>query len=160
MPHENLNFNSDEISRIYTATNVVGVTNEPFRKRSRASVALSSLSRCSGRQLGVFASSGHTSPIVLYPAVDFLGLHRSGSWSQIIYPPQDFPKQVPRHRNLGQLERDIATMEGRIYAGRKILECPLMAKNGLPAHVAGTSGLPPKADIADGSHQSLLVTQS
>ncbi len=42
--------------------------------------------------------------------MDFLGLPRSGSWSQIIDPPQDFPKQVPRHGNLGQLERDIATM--------------------------------------------------
>jgi len=45
-----------------------------------------------------------------YLASDSLGLRRSGSWSQIIDPPQDFPKQVPRHGNLGQLERDIATM--------------------------------------------------
>ncbi len=38
-------FNSDEIGRIYKATNIVGVSDEPFRKRSRASVTLSSLSR-------------------------------------------------------------------------------------------------------------------
>ncbi len=29
---------------------------------------------------------------------------------QFIDPPQDFPKQVPRHGNLRQLERDVATM--------------------------------------------------
>ncbi len=40
-------------------------------------------------------------------AVDFLGLRRSGSWSQFIDPPQDFPKQVPGHGNLGQLEREV-----------------------------------------------------
>ncbi len=42
-------------------------------------------------------------------AVDSLGLRRSGSSSQFIDPPQDFPKQVPRHGNLRQLERDVAT---------------------------------------------------
>ena len=45
-----------------------------------------------------------------YLAVDFLGLRRSGSWSQIVDQAQDFLEQVPRHGNLGQLERDIATM--------------------------------------------------
>ena len=43
-------------------------------------------------------------------AVDSLGLRRSGSSSQFIDPPQDSPKQVPRHGNLRQLERDVATM--------------------------------------------------
>jgi hypothetical protein len=43
-------------------------------------------------------------------AADSLGLRRSGSSSQFIDPPQDFPKQVPRHGNLRQLERDGATM--------------------------------------------------
>ncbi len=40
-------------------------------------------------------------------AVDFLGLRRSGSWSQIIDQAQYFSEQVPRHRHLGQLERDV-----------------------------------------------------
>ncbi len=43
-------------------------------------------------------------------AVDSLGLRRSGSSSQIIIQAQDFPKQVPRHGNLRQLEHDVATM--------------------------------------------------
>ncbi len=40
-------------------------------------------------------------------AVDFPGLRRSGSWSQIINQARDFPEQFPRHRYLGQLEGDI-----------------------------------------------------
>ncbi len=32
-----------------------------------------------------------------YLAVDFPGLRRRGSWSQIINQVQDFPKQVPGH---------------------------------------------------------------
>ncbi len=43
-------------------------------------------------------------------AVDSLGLRRSGSSSQFIDPPQDFPKQVPRHGDFGQLERDVPGM--------------------------------------------------
>ena len=43
-------------------------------------------------------------------AVDSLGLRRGGSSSQFIDPPQKFPKQAPRHGNLGQLERDIAIL--------------------------------------------------
>ena len=43
-------------------------------------------------------------------AVDFPGLRRSGSWSQIINQAQDFPEQFPRHRYLGQLEGDIPAM--------------------------------------------------
>ena len=45
-----------------------------------------------------------------YLAVDFLGLRRSGSWSQIINQAQDFPELVSRYCHLGQLEVDIATM--------------------------------------------------
>ena len=45
-----------------------------------------------------------------YLAVDFLGLRRSGSWSQIINQAQDFPEKVSRYCHLGQLEGDIATM--------------------------------------------------
>ena len=43
-------------------------------------------------------------------AVDFLGLRRNGSSSQIINQAQDFPEQFPRHRDLGQLERDVPAM--------------------------------------------------
>ncbi len=43
-------------------------------------------------------------------AVDSLGLRRSGSSSQIINQVQDFPEQFPRHRHLGQLERDVPAM--------------------------------------------------
>ncbi len=43
-------------------------------------------------------------------AVGFPGLRRSGSWSQIINQAQDFPEQVPRHRHLGQLKRDVPAM--------------------------------------------------
>ena len=42
--------------------------------------------------------------------VDFLGLRRSGSSSQIITQAQDFLEQAPRHRHLGQLERDVPAM--------------------------------------------------
>jgi hypothetical protein len=42
-----------------------------------------------------------------YLAVDFLGLRRSGSSSQIINQAQDFLEQAPRHRHLGQLECDV-----------------------------------------------------
>jgi len=43
-------------------------------------------------------------------AVDFPGLRRSGSWSQIIDQAQDFSEQIRRHRYLGQLERDVRAM--------------------------------------------------
>jgi hypothetical protein len=43
-------------------------------------------------------------------AVVSLGLRRSGSSSQFIDPPQDFPKQVPGHSDFGQLERDVPAM--------------------------------------------------
>ena len=45
-----------------------------------------------------------------HTAVDLPGLHRGGSSPQIIDQAQDFPEQVPWHRHLGQLERDIATV--------------------------------------------------
>ncbi len=44
------------------------------------------------------------------PAVDFLGLRRSGSSSQTIDQPQDFLEQAPRYRHFGQLERDVPAM--------------------------------------------------
>ncbi len=42
--------------------------------------------------------------------VDSLGLRRSGSSSQFIDPPPDFPKQVPGHGDFGHLERDVPAM--------------------------------------------------
>ncbi len=42
--------------------------------------------------------------------MDFLGLRRSGSWSQIINQAQDFPKPIPGHGDFGQLERDVPAM--------------------------------------------------
>jgi hypothetical protein len=40
-------------------------------------------------------------------AVCSLDLRRSGSSSQFINQTQDYQKQAPRHRHLGQLERDV-----------------------------------------------------
>jgi hypothetical protein len=47
---------------------------------------------------------------VIFLAIDFPGLRRSGSSSQIINHAQDFPQQFPRHRHFGQLEGDVAAM--------------------------------------------------
>ena len=47
-------------------------------------------------------------------AVDSLGLRRSRSSSQIINQAQDFPEQVPRHRHLSQLERNVAAMSDNL----------------------------------------------
>jgi hypothetical protein len=49
-------------------------------------------------------------------AVDFPGLGRSGSWSQIIHQTQDFPEQFPQHRYLGELERDVPAMADHLRA--------------------------------------------
>ncbi len=51
-------------------------------------------------------------------AVDFLGLRRGGSSPQIINQAQDFPEQFPRHRHLGQLERDGPAMADHLCPGR------------------------------------------
>ncbi len=49
-------------------------------------------------------------------AVDFLGLRRSGSWSQIIDQAQYFSEQVPRHRHLGKLKSDVPTVPDHLGA--------------------------------------------
>ncbi len=60
-------------------------------------------------------SAIHTNPSCRFHlAIDFPGLRRSGSWSQIINQAQDFPKQIPRHGNLRQLERDVAAMSDNL----------------------------------------------
>ena len=48
--------------------------------------------------------------------MDVLGLRGNGSSPQIIDQAQDFPEQLPRHRNLGQLKRDVATMANNLGA--------------------------------------------
>ena len=52
----------------------------------------------------------------LHLAVDFPGLGRSGSRSQIIDQAQDFPKQVPGRDNLGKPERDVPTVPHHLGA--------------------------------------------
>ncbi len=62
-----------------------------------------------GRPFGhFFAIQTHPS-CRFHLAVDFLGLRRSGFSTQLINPPQDFPKQVPRHSDFRHLERGVAT---------------------------------------------------
>ncbi len=66
-------------------------------------------SRLEGHSVIFLAIQTHLSCRFLL-AVDFLGLRRSESWSQIINQAQYFPEQFPRHRHLSQLERDIPAM--------------------------------------------------
>ncbi len=63
-----------------------------------------------GRYLPRFSAIQTHPSCRFHLAVDFPGLRRSGSWSQIINQAQDFPEQFPRHRHLGQLERDVPAM--------------------------------------------------
>ena len=63
-----------------------------------------------GRPLPIF-SAIQTHPFCrFHTAIDFLGLRRNGSSSQIFDQAQDFPEQFPRHRHLGQLEGDVAAV--------------------------------------------------
>ncbi|MCZ6859224.1 MAG: hypothetical protein O7I42_02910 [Alphaproteobacteria bacterium] len=55
-------------------------------------------------------------------AVDFPCLRRNGSWSQINNQAQDFPEQFPRHRHLGQLERDVPAMADDVGGGDKLCQ--------------------------------------
>ena len=57
-----------------------------------------------------FSPFRQTPPVVYTWAVDFPGLRRHGSSSQIIDQAQDFPEQFLRHGDLGQLERDVPAM--------------------------------------------------
>ena len=69
--------------------------------------------RLEGHSVIFLASQTHLSCRFLL-AVDSLGLRRSGSSSQIINQAQDFPEQVPRHRHLSQLERNVAAMSDNL----------------------------------------------
>ena len=78
--------------------------------------------------------------------MDFLGLHRSGAWSQIIDQQQDFSEQVPGHGDFRHLERDLATMADNfdtdfdqllpehgqrpVFQCRRQGECLVLATNG------------------------------
>ncbi len=76
--------------------------------------------RLEGHSVIFLAIQTHPPSCRFLPAVDCPGPRRSGSWSQFIEPPQDFPKQVPGHgdfgqlgpigANWGQLERDVPAM--------------------------------------------------
>ena len=68
------------------------------------------ISPCLGGQTPTIPSIRTHFPRLFHLAVDFLGLRRSGSSPQIIDQAQDFPEQFPRHRDLGQLERDVPAM--------------------------------------------------
>ena len=63
-----------------------------------------------GRPFAQIFRHSDTLPCRFHLAVDFPGLRRSGSWSQINNQAQDFPEQFPRHRHLGQFERDVPAM--------------------------------------------------
>ncbi len=51
-------------------------------------------------------------------------------------------------------------MHQRIHAADMMLVCPFLATSRPSVGLRSSSALPPKADVADGSHQSLLVTQA
>ena len=65
--------------------------------------------RLEGHSVIFLAIQAHPSCRFLL-AVDSLGLRWSGSSTRFIDPPQDFPKQVPGHGDLGQLEPGVAAM--------------------------------------------------
>ncbi len=65
--------------------------------------------RLEGHSVILFAIQTYLSCGILL-TVDALGLSRGGSSSQFIDPPQDFPKRVPRHGNLCQLEHNVSAM--------------------------------------------------
>ncbi len=65
--------------------------------------------RLEGHSVTFLAIQTHPSCRFLL-AVDFPCLRWNGAWSQIIDQHQDFPEQVPWHRHLGQLERDVPVM--------------------------------------------------
>ncbi len=65
--------------------------------------------RLEGHTVIFLATQTHLSCRFL-PAVNSLGLLRSGSSSQFIDPPRDFPKQVPGNGDSGQFERDVPAM--------------------------------------------------
>jgi len=65
--------------------------------------------RLEGHSASFFVIQTHPSRR-FYLAVDFLGLRRSGAWSQIIDPPQEFPEQIARHGDFCHLVRDTPTL--------------------------------------------------
>ncbi len=66
-------------------------------------------------------------------AVDLPAVRRGGSWSRIVDQARDCPEQFPRHRHLGQLERDVPAMADNF--GLRRGNAPVLGL-GLPALVA------------------------
>ena len=60
-----------------------------------------------GRPFARIFRHSDTPRLSFWRAVDVPGLRRSGPWSRIIDQARDFPERFPRHRHLGQLERDV-----------------------------------------------------
>ncbi len=106
-------------------------------------------------------------------AVNSLGLRRSGSSSQIINQAQDFLEQAPRHRYLGQLERDVPAMADNFgpdldqllaqSGQRPVLgipgqrEFPLVAESGPITTGRSTSAIASKSNLTGislGQHQT------
>ena len=70
-------------------------------------------------------------------AIDFPGLRRGGSWSQIINQAQDFPEQFPRHRHLGQLERDVAAMAEDLRTAHPCCHVKQLSRQGCTSELCG-----------------------
>ncbi len=101
--------------------------------------------------------------IPLHLAVEFPGLRRNGSSSQIINQAQDFLEQASRHGNFGQLDPYIAAMASDLgsdlyqllpqYGRRPVLhflrqgEILLMAIPGLNHRTGTTTAFIREADI-------------
>ncbi len=77
-------------------------------------------------------------------AVDFPGLRRSGSWSQIIDQAQYFSEHVPWHSDLGQLEGDIRVMAHDLGPDLEQLLAQRSTANALlpPIRLTSPLGLP------------------
>lgn len=84
-------------------------------------------------------------------AVDFFGLRRSGSPTQLFDLPQDFPKQVPGHGDFCDLDRDVATVTDNLGSNFDLLlpqhdqrPAPvLLVQAGLPLWVTTGPDRPP-----------------
>ncbi len=87
--------------------------------------------------------------------MDFLGLRRSGSWSQIINQAQDVGEQASRDCDLGKVERHIATVADDLGADLDRLlaqsqQCPLRVTSRLHGHCVDTSAPRAEAEVIGG----------
>ncbi len=134
-----------------------------------------SVSLCPGGPLPIFSVIQTHPSCRFLLTVDVPGLRRSGSWSQIINQAQDFPEQCPRHRHLGQLERDVPAVANNLGSDlhqllpqrgqRPVFDflrqyrLLLMATSGGSAVSPRTSALPQIADIWSGMSVFRSVTR-